>query len=300
MKYFQPNLLSIFLSICLINKLYAIQCIENNMIIRKNWDDLNETERQTLQRTIHLMKTEPKQKFGNLFNYDDFVGLHMKVGLTAHFVAAFLPWHRLFTFKFEQHLRRITPGISLPYWDWGRDDLQYTPHKLDVFSGKYFGTKGNLDGFWCLEDGFAANWTTVYPKTNTDVACVRRQWDRGQKIGSFWGNEMMDTLIERHVTYQGFRDAFENGPHFLVHNNVGGTNGDLRQLYSPNDPLFWIHHANVDRIWLKWQNKFGIYQYEGPKIAGQKELANLTDVLDLFGVKVINVMNINELCYKYE
>ena len=35
---------------------------------------------------------------------------------------------------------------------------------------------------------------------------------------------------------------------------MGGTLGQMGDLYaSPSDPLFWLHHANLDRVWWSWQ-----------------------------------------------
>jgi hypothetical protein len=49
----------------------------------------------------------------------------------------------------------------------------------------------------------------------------------------------------------GFRLDFEDGAHMLVHAVVGGT---MQTNYSPSDPLFWTHHANIDRLWTLWQD----------------------------------------------
>ena len=38
--------------------------------------------------------------------------------------------------------------------------------------------------------------------------------------------------------------------HNAAHRFIGGHMGGA---YSPNDPIFWLHHANVDRIWAQWQ-----------------------------------------------
>jgi Common central domain of tyrosinase len=37
--------------------------------------------------------------------------------------------------------------------------------------------------------------------------------------------------------------------HGLVHNAVGGT---MATASSPAEPLFWLHHAFVDRLWARW------------------------------------------------
>ena len=48
-----------------------------------------------------------------------------------------------------------------------------------------------------------------------------------------------------------FRVEFENGPHMLVHGIIAGHMGSN---WSPADPLFYVHHSNVDRIWTMWQD----------------------------------------------
>ncbi|KAJ1343786.1 hypothetical protein BSLG_001678 [Batrachochytrium salamandrivorans] len=44
-------------------------------------------------------------------------------------------------------------------------------------------------------------------------------------------------------------------PHGVVHNQIGGDCGDMGGMYSANDPLFFMHHAMVDRIWARWQDQ---------------------------------------------
>jgi tyrosinase len=42
----------------------------------------------------------------------------------------------------------------------------------------------------------------------------------------------------------------ENAPHNGVHNLIGGTMDNV--AISPRDPIFWLHHANIDRLWDAW------------------------------------------------
>lgn len=46
--------------------------------------------------------------------------------------------------------------------------------------------------------------------------------------------------------------VLESQPHNLVHNNIGGFMGDFM---SPTDPIFFLHHANIDRVWDVWTRK---------------------------------------------
>ena len=64
---------------------------------------------------------------------------------------------------------------------------------------------------------------------------------------------------------QGPRCTGASGPHNLVHVWVGGVFGDPKNeilgtmsgITAPNDPVFWLHHANIDRIWIEWQRRHG-------------------------------------------
>ena len=65
-------------------------------------------------------------------------------------------------------------------------------------------------------------------------------------------------------------DAASQRMHNAVHPWVGGlvlhsdnsvTRGTMMLPTSPNDPIFFLHHANVDRLWAIWQKRHGIHTY---------------------------------------
>ncbi|KAJ9090144.1 hypothetical protein DSO57_1005315 [Entomophthora muscae] len=47
-----------------------------------------------------------------------------------------------------------------------------------------------------------------------------------------------------------FARRLEAQPHAAPHNNLGG---DMSSMAAPNDPIFWLHHAMIDRIYASWQ-----------------------------------------------
>ena len=49
----------------------------------------------------------------------------------------------------------------------------------------------------------------------------------------------------------GFRSTLEGTPHANPHNLLGGH---IRSFSSPADPLFFSHHAFIDKVWDMWQN----------------------------------------------
>jgi tyrosinase len=71
--------------------------------------------------------------------------------------------------------------------------------------------------------------------------------------GIFKANQLpvqsdINTVMNK-TTFASFQTALES-PHNWVHNAVGGT---MATSASPADPLFWLHHAFVDKIWADWQ-----------------------------------------------
>lgn len=61
--------------------------------------------------------------------------------------------------------------------------------------------------------------------------------------------------IKERDTFDSFVRGLENNPHNSGHNWVGGIMSN--PMDSPRDPLFYMHHANIDRIWNDWQNILG-------------------------------------------
>ena len=52
----------------------------------------------------------------------------------------------------------------------------------------------------------------------------------------------------------GAQGVLEARPHNLVHNNIGGW---MPTASSPRDPIFFMHHSNIDRIWAVWNQSHG-------------------------------------------
>jgi tyrosinase len=52
---------------------------------------------------------------------------------------------------------------------------------------------------------------------------------------------------------RGASGMLENTPHNYIHNFIGGTTGNMADpALAARDPIFWLHHANVDRLWARW------------------------------------------------
>jgi hypothetical protein len=91
--------------------------------------------------------------------------------------------------------------------------------------------------------------------------------------------------------------ALEQQPHNVVHVQVGGWMGDPDT--AAQDPIFWLHHANIDRLWELW-NRIGRRNTSVASWSNQK-----FDLFDVTGVKTTmacrDVVDIEgQLGYTYE
>ena len=74
------------------------------------------------------------------------------------------------------------------------------------------------------------------------------------------------------------------------------------------DPVFFLHHVNLDRLWWQWQQtslRDRLAAYNGRASKDSNEAAALTDGLDMGGlsrnIQVIDVMDTTggPFCYSY-
>jgi Common central domain of tyrosinase len=93
------------------------------------------------------------------------------------------------------------------------------------------------------------------PAALNDAAALRR-WS----VVRSWTPRDMPTRAEvdnvtAATTFARFQRRLELGPHVDVHVAIGGEDGGgaMNSASSPADPIFWLHHANIDRLWATWQ-----------------------------------------------
>jgi tyrosinase len=167
----------------------------------------------------------------------------------------FLPWHRAYLAYLEDVCRKLSgdDSFALPYWDWTRNPQIPAP---------FWGTGNSLN----------------HPRTATPQSTLRSE---------FVGPEVLDRIM-RKLDFEGFgslrstlprggsgggSSTLEGTPHNRVHGFVGR---DMATFMSPLDPIFWLHHCNVDRIWASW-NKNGNANPPDSSFAGFVLKGNFVD-----------------------
>ena len=142
---------------------------------------------------------------------------HFFMGI--HRSSHFLPWHREMLLRFERELQRFDASVTIPYWDSTVDRTTSNPLWGDSFLGQF-------NSAWRLNR-----------RLNGGPLSSLAEVDNNQGRGS----------------YSMFWPELENPIHNRPHGWVGGVMGTAA---SPGDPTFYLHHAWIDLLWVRWQRGF--------------------------------------------
>lgn len=176
----------------------------------------------------------------------------------AHEGPSFLPWHRYMLLMFEFNLRTVIndDAFRLPYWDWAADSALSNPAGSALWSDSLLGQFERPE--WRVRLG-------PNPRQRNPRVIDRplRRAIGSSPNGRLGRRDELRALVRDELIYDtpgydrvsgGLRNRLEGwigvGLHNLVHVWIGG---DMEESTSPNDPVFFLHHANVDRIWGAWQ-----------------------------------------------
>lgn len=257
----------------------------NGRRIRYEWNDLPEGEKQRFLRTLGTL-----HQTGDGFN--DLVRLHQSQSRSWHNSAYFLPAHRQFLMDFEEKLREIDPEVIIPYWDWSRD--AQSPASSNIWN--YFSRDGDSN---CVSDNVLGSKPLSVPNQH---CLVRGLTTNGPQVGSFIDSATLGDLESTINDFGTWSETIELGGHALVHVSVGGNTGDMTFFHSPNDPLFWLHHGFIDKLWDDWQNfsPGRRNQFNGESAGfGDAPVASISDRVRPWGVRVSSLMDLSGLCVEY-
>jgi tyrosinase len=229
---------------------------DNTPRYRKNIVNLSQTETENLRKAFRGLQADASKK-----NYGSFVGIHQSVCNSQnppHKNELFLPWHRAFIFLFENALRRFQQDVTLPYWDWVQTPQIPQPFAEDGGNPLY------------IADRFTDKQRVgLLLPSQSDVSAALNDSD----FFSFGGG------------YEGWvREGDLEQLHDYVHNWVGPVMEELAT--SPRDPIFWAHHANVDRLWANWQAQQSDGPHDPSEVLPNLPGYTVADTLDIRGSKL--------------
>ncbi|KAE9372643.1 Di-copper centre-containing protein [Stipitochalara longipes BDJ] len=288
----------------------------HNPQIRREWRSLNTKEQFEFINAVQCLRSEPSKLHSGMSLYDDFPFLHDVVGDYAHDTAAFLTWHRYFIYLFEDSLReRCGYSSSLIYWDWSLDwkDLSKSP-VFDISPGFGGDSHSNSEpsevaivgGDRCVNEGPFTNITVHWWTQQGDPHCLSRGFRDIQPIshmGYVFKPESIERLLQQ-PDYKQFFLAMEHSVHDGLQVAIGG---DIMFNTAPYDPIFWLHHTQLDRLWWQWQqiHPSHQWQYLGPSSNISGIQASLDDAIPMGdfapGLTAMELMSTESdiLCYIY-
>lgn len=155
----------------------------------------------------------------------------------------FLIWHRVYIAHFEKIVRKLSgkKDFALPYWN-------------------YIDPK---------------NRTMPGPFTNSDLSLYTSarlpSLNSGKSIESFMDQNLDITNLMQNKVYAVFNSNIDSAPHGAMHDYIGGGYAGKKMpnpIYQNNDnfglmaqvesagfdPIFWLHHSNIDFIWQAWES----------------------------------------------
>lgn len=171
----------------------------------------------------------------------------------------FLPWHRGYLAAFEATVAATVAALggpkdwALPYWDYtapasGVPNPQIMPPSF--FSRTIPGTSQS-NALWSPRRTVSnGNFGLNGPVVSLAAMNITRFTGPASGVNVGFGGPRTGW---NHGG--GQNGGIENRPHNAIHVQIGGLMGDPDT--AALDPIFWLHHCNIDRLWEKWRRQQG-------------------------------------------
>jgi Common central domain of tyrosinase/Polyphenol oxidase middle domain len=257
----------------------------NTLFVRKDIDSLSPDEITSFRRGIEVMKSRPVSDPTSWIFQANIHGVpageksHPLWAQCPHGTYFFLSWHRMYLYFFERILRQASgdPNFAVPYWDYGKGPAA---RKLPLVFRQ--------------------------PADSTNPLYVSQREPRINEGWQLSGTNYFDALRQpefKSINSRGFSIAVEFMPHNNIHAQVGGFTGWMgRVTTAARDPIFWLHHSNIDRLWNLWvsqgegrQNPTDDYEWGNRRFTFYDENRN---PVELTGCQILRSQR--QLGYRYE
>ncbi len=184
-----------------------------------------------------------------------------------HGVKHFLIWHTIYLMEFEFILNRYNQSkisnefISLPWLDISNiktDDYSFMSNKNITIQFDYstITIENPLVGGKIFRNGIQQKTIRngyLNPKTNSQrnqMMVVQTQLENSLLITNY--ESLSSTNIPKNRKTIANTIPLES-PHNTIHTTVGGRGGSMSTVSTAaHDPIFWLHHCNVDRYFYNW------------------------------------------------
>lgn len=237
--------------------------------------------RRNVERLTPQQLTSLRQAFREAYGISDERGYAFHAGIhglplpsyCTHGSDLFLPWHRAYLYFFELALRDRVPGVTVPWWDWSSAASRQRGLPRPYSVRRVNGATNALHSAAIppeARQGGQPRRTSRNPSA-PPMLPTPQEVQRALNLGDF-----LD-----------FQSQLED-LHGRIHVWVGGTMGSI--AWAAYDPIFWAHHAMVDRLWRLWQAR---HTNSGPP------RAILNAALPPFEMTVADTLDVKALGYDY-
>jgi Common central domain of tyrosinase len=137
----------------------------------------------------------------------------------------FFLWHRAYVASIERLMQSAVNDTTfrLPYWDWYNDPKLPEPFRTEFVDAA---------------------------RTIRNPLFVKNR-NRGVNDGkNVWKPEVETDFND--TDFKSFQDALNFGEHGEIHIAVGTPANMGHPSTAARDPIFWLHHANIDRLLMVW------------------------------------------------
>jgi tyrosinase len=209
--------------------------------IRKDATTLTVGERDRFLNAFGILNGQGTGRF------TDFRNMHTGPTLgESHGDWGFLPWHRAYLLDLERDLQSIDATVTLPYW---RFDMPaptvFTPAFMGLpnANGNVQFTPAHPFNQWVTEGQLGiVRGTGFSPTASPHLKSEQATIALGGGVFTVFGQPFTGSL----------RSGIEGDPHGLAHTSFG-AGWIFDPATAPRDPMFFLLHGNVDRLWAKWQ-----------------------------------------------
>ncbi|KAF5871960.1 putative gmc oxidoreductase protein [Botrytis fragariae] len=241
----------------------------SNPSTRREWRSFSAAEKASYLDAVQCLRETPSRLHSDYSLYDDFPWVHTNIG-------------NYFSLK----AKNIDIYLCCSYWDWSLDWENIT--NSPVWDNELgFGGNGDPNSEvidsrgigQCVVDGPFALLSVPYIGSKHSRHCLSRSFNttdssESLKIKPYVLNQLMDT-----DDYEKFNLGLENTAHNSIPHMI---RGDFSMFTAPYDPVFFLHHTQLDRLWWLWQQKdiqSRLYQYRGAAAFKSLEKASVKDLL---------------------
>lgn len=212
--------------------------------------DLDDPVLVTFRDFVRQMK-DPSRN-GQPLSWVGFANIHgtnAGFNMCPHGNWYFLPWHRGYVQMYEQAVRSVTgqADFAMPYWDWSAH-----PDFPAAFGDDSF--DGQPNPLFVPGRAMATGDTVPTGVSGPAVLASIMSQLSLEEFGSTRATGQTDTnpvWIRR----RGVQGELESNPHNNIHCMIQGP--FMCAATSPQDPIFQMHHCNIDRIWDAWNRAGG-------------------------------------------